>query len=237
MNLFKRFIPLIIIIALMAVGYFTGFYKGLNFETLRYHHHELTEYVNNHPVMTPFMFIGAYFLATTLSIPGALFLSLLGGFLFSEPWSTLYVLIGGTGGATCLFLAARNTLGGFLKEKRGRWLSKIQASFNENAVSYMLFFRFIPLLPFWLTNLAPAFFNVRLKTYIWTTFVGITPRAFIFTEAGRGQSSIFESSEPFLVSSVLNTNEKIGLMCLAFFSIIPILTKKWGKKKGEKSNR
>ncbi len=237
MKTFKKFIPLIIIVALMAVGYFTGIYRALDFETLRYHHQELTEYVNNNPILTPFMFMGVYLVATALSIPGGLFLSLIGGFLFPQPWCTIYVVIGATLGATCLFLAARTAVGGFLKEKAGPWLAKMEAGFNKNAASYMLFLRFIPVFPFWLVNLAPAFFNVRLRTYIWTTFVGVIPGSFVFTQAGRGLNSIFESSEDFSLSLIFNTNVKIALICLAIFALVPIIIKKWREKRENKGDR
>lgn len=226
----KKFIPILIIVALMLVGYFTGFYKSLDFDTLKYHHNELIEYVNNNPIMTPFMFMGTYAASTALSIPGGLLLSLLGGFLFRQPWSTIYVVIGATTGASLLFLAAKTALGGFLRKRAGPFLKKMEAGFNENAVSYMLFLRFVPLFPFWLVNLAPAFFRVRLRTYIWTTLVGITPGAFVFTQAGRGLGAIFETSEAFSLASVLNNETKIALIALGIFALIPIFIKKWRKK-------
>lgn len=223
---FKRFIPLIIIIALMAVGYFTGFYKALNFDNLRQHHMELMQLVENHPVLAPLIFMGIYLVATALSIPGGLFLSLIGGYLFHQPWSTIYVLIGATIGATCLFLAARTALGDALKKKGGPWLAKMEEGFNKNAANYMLFLRFVPIFPFWLVNLAPAFFNVRLRTYIWTTLIGIAPGAFVFTQAGRGLGAVFESSEEFSVASILNDDVKIALIALAVFALVPIIIKK-----------
>jgi len=230
----KRFLPLTVIIVLMAILYFSGFYKALSFETLRYHHFELTEYVNNYPVMTPFMFTGAYAAATALSIPGGIFLSIIGGYLFDQPWCTLYVVVGATAGATLLFLAAKTALGDALRKKAGPRLQKMEAGFQKNAASYLLFLRFVPLFPFWLVNLAPAFFGVRLRTYIWTTFVGIIPGAFVFTQAGRGFNAVFETAEEFSLASVFNLQVKIALICLGLFALIPIVIKKWREKKNDR---
>ncbi len=227
----KKYIPILLIALLMAYGYFSGLYKSFDYETLRYHHVELTEYVNNYPVMTPFLFMGVYAAATALSIPGGLFLSLLGGFLFPQPLCTLYVLVGATVGATFLFLAAKTALGEYFKKKADTRLSKMEEGFNKNAVSYLLFLRLSPIFPFWLVNLAPAFFNVRLRTYIWTTFVGIAPGAFAFTQAGRGLSSIFESQESFSIASIFTTEMKIALISLAIFALIPVFIRKWREKK------
>jgi len=69
--------------------------------------------------------------------------------------------------------------------------------FQNNAASYLLFLRFVPLFPFWLVNLAPAFFKVQLSTYIWTTFVGIIPGSFVYTQAGSGLGVIFDEGAAF----------------------------------------
>lgn len=228
---FKKYIPILVILILMAIGYFSGFFRSLDFETLRYHHAELTEYVNNNPIMTPFMFIGAYIAVAALSIPGGLILSLLGGFLFRQPWCTLYVLVGATTGATLLFLAARTAIGDLLKRKARPFLAKMEKGFRRDAVNYMLFLRLIPFFPFWIVNLAPAFFNVRLRSFIWTTAVGILPGTILSTQAGRGLNSIFERNEEFSIQSFFTPEVRIALICLGIFALLPIFLKRIWKKK------
>lgn len=231
MKKFNRYIPILIIVILMLIGYFSGIYKALDFETLKYHHNEITEHVNNNPIMAPLIFLGAYVVVAALSIPVAIMLSLLSGFLFPQPLCTLYVVIGATIGATLIFLAARTAFGDSLKEKARPFLGKMKKGFNKNAASYLLFLRFVPFFPFWVVNLAPAFFNIRLWTFVWTTFVGIIPGTFVSTQAGRGLNAIFESSEEFSIASIFNIEMKIALVCLGIFSLIPIIIKKWKEKK------
>ncbi|NGX59770.1 MAG: hypothetical protein KR126chlam3_00927 [Chlamydiae bacterium] len=229
-----RYIPLLIIVILMLFAYFSGIYKALDFETLKYHHNELTEFVNRNPIQTPLMFISMYIAVAALSLPVAIFLSLLAGFLFPQPFCTIYVVIGATIGATILFLAAKTALGGFLKKKASPFLAKMADGFQKNAASYLLFLRFVPFFPFWVVNLAPAFFNIRLRTFIWTTLIGITPGTFVSTQAGRGLNAIFESEEGFTFGAIFNTEMKIALICLGILSLIPILVKKWRKKKDDR---
>lgn len=228
---FKRLLPLLLIVALMIVGFALNWQRFLSFETLRYHHLELIEYVNNSPIMTPFMFMGTYAVSTALSIPGALILSLLGGYLFSQPWSTLYVLVGATTGASLLFLAAKTALKDLLYKKAGPRLKKMEKGFNKNAANYLLSLRLIPFFPFWLVNIAPAFFKVRFRTFFWTTLVGIAPGTFVATQAGRGLNAIFESDEPFSIASFFNVEMRIALICLGIFALIPIVIKKIREKK------
>jgi len=222
----KRYLPIILIAILMGIVYATGIYRDLSFQNLKAYHSDLLLYVSKHPIAAPVIYIIVYIVATALSIPGGLFLSLIGGFLFPIPLSTLYVLIGATTGATLLFLSARSALGEKLFQKAGPRLKKMEKGFKENAVSYLLFLRFVPLFPFWLVNLAPAVFNVKLRTFVWTTFVGILPGAYVFTQAGEGLGAIFQSQGGLSLDAIFNIKVKIALIALGIFALIPIVVKK-----------
>lgn len=225
----KRFLPLITIFVGMAIIYFTGVFKYLSFETLKTNHKLLKTFVGVHPVLIPFLFIFAYIIFTALSIPGGIFLSLLGGYLFPQPFSTVYVVFSATCGATLIFLAARTSLGDSLRKRTGSFLRKMEDGFQKNAASYLLFLRFVPLFPFWIVNLAPAFFGISLRTFVWTTLVGITPGSLVFTLAGGGLEKVFENEQPFSIAAIFNTQLKIALILLGLFALIPIIIKRMKK--------
>lgn len=274
-----RLLPLLLIAGLMLAAYLTGFYQVADFETLRYLHVEMIEYVTNHPIMTPLMFIGYCAGTTILCIPSGWMLSLLAGFLFPQPWCTLYYLGGATLGASLVFLSVKIAIGkGFNLETAvrdgevmedfdlesfpiggehsqtvkgppigkdsgskdcvnspsptavSRFKGKIDAHFQRYIVSYMLFIRLVPFLPFMIANLIPAFFNVRLRTYVWTTALGMLPKVLFLTAAGRGFNTVFESAEGFSKSSIFNPEVQIILLCLSLFSLLPILIRKLARK-------
>lgn len=226
----KRFVPVAIILILMGIAYYFRLDMYLSLDQIKAHRIALSSFVLAHPYLAPIAYMAAYFAVTVLSIPGAIFLTLLGGFLFPQPFSTIYVVIGATLGAVILFLIAKTALGEPLRKKAGPFIQKMEKGFQENAASYMLFLRFVPLFPFWLVNLAPAFFGVPLWTFIWTTFVGIIPGVFVFTQIGAGLGSILDSSEKLTLSSALTTDVKIALIALGIFALLPILIKKiWNK--------
>lgn len=227
----KRFLPIIIILIGTALVYFTGVYKYLSWKSLKMHHDDLKNFLAMHPFGAPVTYICVYILATALSIPGGIFLSLIGGFLFPQPLSTLYVIFSATCGGTIIFLAAKTAFGESLKEKAGPLIKKMEKGFSENQVNYLLFLRFAPLFPFWIVNIAAAFFNVGLVTFIWTTLIGITPGAIVFTTAGGGLETFLESNEPFSIHAILNTQLKIALGLLAVVALSPVLIKKLRKKK------
>ncbi len=225
----KKWIPLVVIFLAMGVFYLSGAYHYFSFDAIKAHRQSIQSYIDLHPIMTPLIFMALYVVAVALSFPGAVFFTLFGGFFFGLI-ATLYTTIGATLGAALIFLAARTALGDALKKKAGPFLVKMKAGFERNAGSYLLFLRFIPLFPFWLVNLAPAFFGVSLLTFAWTTFIGILPGSFVYTQAGNALGAIFDEGQSFSLDAVFNTQMKIALVILAIFALAPIAVKSLIKK-------
>jgi uncharacterized membrane protein YdjX (TVP38/TMEM64 family) len=206
-----------------------GLTHYLSLEELNKHQAFLKSYIASHKILAPFLFIVFYIVLTMLALPFDTFLTLLGGFLFPEPYSLIYVTIGASTGATLLFLAAKTAFGDFFFKWAGPFLKKMEEGFRENAGSYILFLRLIPIFPFWLTNLSPAFFGVPLFTYYWATLIGVVPFAFVVTYAGAGISAIVDAHQAMTFDKIFNANVKIALFGLAFLSLIPIVFKRWWK--------
>lgn len=223
---FVKYLPILLILIGMATIYFSGIYHYLSLDYLRMYHKSLKAFVEMHPIAVPIVFCLVYIISVALSVPGAVLLTLLGGYLFPQPFSTIYVVVSATCGAALIFLAARTALNEILLKKAGPFLKKMENGFQENAVSYLLFLRFVPLFPFWLVNIAPAFFGVSLFTFLWTTLVGILPGSLVFTLAGGGLDKILENNEPFSLNSIFNLQIKIALILLGLTALAPIIWKK-----------
>ncbi len=215
----------------MLTAYFFGLGDYFTFDSLKANRQKLLSFTESYPILSPLLFITLYTIVVALSLPAATLLTLFGGFLFPLPLSTLYVVIGATFGASLLFLAAKTALQELLRKKAAPFLKKMETGFNQNPASYLLFLRFIPLFPFWLVNLAPAFFNVRFRTFLWTTIVGIIPGSYVYTQAGSGLGAIFDNNEGFTLSAVFNIQMRIALIVLALFSLLPILYKRYASKR------
>lgn len=231
----KIYLPLLLILIGMVIIYLTGAYHYLTFDMLRMHHRTFKAYVEMHPIATAILFCLTYIISTALSIPGAVFLTLLGGYLFPQPLSTILVVISATCGATLIFLAVRTALKETLRKKAGPFLQKMEKDFQNNAPSYLLFLRLIPIFPFWLVNIAPAFFDVPLFTFIWTTLIGISPATLVFTLAGSGLDKILAYPEPLSLNSIFNIQIKIALILLGMTALLPILWKKFKKNPKDSS--
>ena len=94
-----------------------------------------------------------------------------------------------------IFLIARSALGEWLTRRAGPFAAKLAEGFRADAFSYLLFLRLVPF-PFWLVNLAPALFGVRLSTFIAASAIGIIPATVTFAVFGAGLDSIIAAQEP-----------------------------------------
>ena len=222
----KRWAPLIGLAAVGGVIFGTGLHEYLSFEALREHRHLLVDFVDNRALLAVAAFLAIYALATAVSLPGGAILSIAGGFLFGPWFGTLYVVVGATVGATAVFLIAKTAFGDALRRKAGGALKKMEAGFQENAFSYLLVLRLIPLFPFFLVNLVPAFLGVPLRIYVLGTFIGIIPGAFVFVFTGAGLGSVFDSAESFSPAAVLTPEVIAALVGLALLSLAPVVYKK-----------
>jgi uncharacterized membrane protein YdjX (TVP38/TMEM64 family) len=163
--------------------------------------------------------------AVAFSLPGGLLLSLTMGFVFGRWVGTALVVVAATIGAVILFLAARYIFADAARRRLGTLGEKINAGFTENAFNYMLFLRLVPVFPFFLVNLAPAFTSIPLRTFALATFVGVIPGTFVFVNLGETLGRI--DSLQGLVS--WQTGGAFAL--LGAFALVPILLRKWRSRR------
>jgi len=226
----KRLWPLVILIAGFVLFFTTGLDEYITFDALREHRSWLLDQVQNNTLITAITFMAIYIVAVAFSLPGGAVLTIVGGFMFGLALGTTFVVVSATIGATALFLVAKTTIGDALKAKMGPWLQKMEQGFQENAFNYLLAMRLIPIFPFFVVNLVPAFLGVRLKTYFFATLFGIIPGSVVFIQVGAGLGSIFDSGEEFSTTGILTTDVVLALVGLAILSLLPILYRKFRQR-------
>ena len=222
----KRWLPLILVVLLIGAAWASGLMDMVNLESIKAQRGRLLDIVAAHPVLSVAGFAALYAVTVALSLPIATLLTLLGGFLFGRWLGTAAIVTGATIGAAILFLIARSAVGDTLRAKAGPLYSKVAANMEKNAVSYMLFMRLVPLFPFFLVNIVPALFNVRLLPYVLTTFFGIIPGTFVYANVGRELGTI-ES-----LSDLASPQTLAAFTLLGLFALIPTIYKQIkGRKK------
>ena len=224
----KRFAPLIVIGAALSAFFALGGPDYVSIESLKNNRETLTALVANNFVLAIAGFIALYAVLTAISFPGASLLSIFGGFLFGTIVGGSAITVGATLGATGIFLAARYAIGDALSQKAGPYMKKFEAGLKENEVSYLFILRLIPAFPFFIVNIVPALFDVKLRNYVLTTFFGIIPGCFVYASVGAGIGAIFDAGEDVKLGGLM-TEPKIllpilGLMALA---ALPIIYKKF----------
>jgi uncharacterized membrane protein YdjX (TVP38/TMEM64 family) len=210
----------------VAIGTFFYFDLGrfLSLNSLKENRDHLLAFTGANYVAAVVLFIAVYIAVTGLSLPGAVILTLAGGFLFGSVVATLFVNIGATTGATLAFLAARYLLRDWVEQKFGNTLGPIQAGFSKNAFNYLMTLRLIPLFPFFLVNMVSGLTRVSLGTYVTATALGIIPGSFVFAYAGRQLGSINSLQE------IASPNVLLAFTLLGLLALVPVFHKKFANK-------
>ena len=221
----RRWLPLAFLVAGLALFFALGGARYLDFAELSARSKELREFVELHPLAAPLVYLLGYVVFTACALPEGALLTMLGGYLFGPLLATALVLGGATVGATLLFLAARSSLGALLAAKAGPHLARLKAGFRANALSYLLFLRLVPVFPFWLVNLVPALLDVRLRTFVLATFVGIIPGTVVFALAGSGMAELIESGRRPALDDLLRPGVLLPLIALALLALVPVAYK------------
>ena len=226
--LWKRLLPLGVIAAGLAIFFALDGPSYINLDTLRENRDVLAGFVQDNFVVAILGFIALYAVLTAISFPGAWILTVVGGFLFGTVAGTAGVVIGATLGAIALFLAAKSAFGDVLRKKvDSDRLRKFEEGLRENELSYLFILRLVPLFPFLLVNIAPAFFDVKLRNYALATFFGIIPGSLVYASVGNGIGAVFDRGEEANLSGLMFQPQVIlpilGLIALA---LIPVIYKR-----------
>lgn len=235
----KRLLPLVVVVAAMAAVFIFDLDRFLSFQVLKEHREFLLDWTADNRVLAAVFFISGYCVMVALSVPGAVWATLAGGFIFGTAIGGVYVVTGATLGATAIFLIARYALAGMLRAKTGNAVKKMEAGFNENALSYMFVLRLVPLFPFWLVNLVPAFLGVPLKIYMIGTFFGIMPGSLVYASVGNGLGSVFEQGGTPDLGIIFTPQVLMPILGLAALSLVPVFYKRFkgGKDRTAKGDQ
>ena len=137
----------------------------------------------------PALVIGGYMLiyivATALSVPGAVILTLAGGALFGLVTATIVVSFASTIGATLACLVSRFLLRDWVQARFGDKLQRINAGIEQEGGFYLFTLRLIPIFPFFVINLAMGLTRIKISTYYWVSQLGMLPSTIVYVNAGK----------------------------------------------------
>jgi uncharacterized membrane protein YdjX (TVP38/TMEM64 family) len=186
-------------------------------------------------VGTVIAFIALYALIVAFSLPGATIATLTGGFLFATFPGAFFNITAATLGATAIFLAAQTSFGARLGAKlegSEGVVKKIKDGIDDNQWSMLFLMRLLPIVPFFLANLIPAFLEVPARRFVVSTFFGIMPGAIVYTSVGAGLGEVFARGETPNLGIIFEPHILLPILGLAALAFLPILIKALRGKTG-----
>lgn len=224
-RIWLRRLPILVILAAAVLGAI-AFRDTLSFETLARHRDDLLAFRDAHYLWAVFGFLAAYVTIVAFSLPGGTVATLAGGFLFGLFPGVLYNVAGAGTGAVLVFLAARSGFGDALAQKlqaAGGKAAKLQAALRQNEWSVLFLMRLVPLVPFFIANLIPAFVGISLTRFAVSTFIGIIPGALVFTSVGSGLGEVFARGEAPDLGIIFTPPVLFPLLGLAALAALPMV--------------
>ena len=220
----KQILPLLLIIIVSIAAYTYGLHHYFSFDTLRTHQDALKQFVQTNLLISIMLYMLMYIIVVLLSVPIAAFMTIISGFLFGQWIGVSAVIIAATTGSTLLFITAKNASKGLIKHKAHINIQKMQKGFKENAFSYLLTLRLIPIFPFAVVNFAAAFFQIPLQSFVMGTLLGITPASFIYSSIGVSLQELVQIPD-FSPENLLDSRIIFALSGLGILALLPVLYK------------
>ena len=149
-------------------------------------------------------------------------IALLGGFILGK-WIGVFVVVFGLSiGATFLYIFGNYFLKDLIKEKFLNKFQNLEIKFKKSEFNYLLFYRFCGGIPWQLSCLLPALFNVKISNFFFATLIGIVPQIFLVSSIGSGLEKIINENLQIPKISDIIFSPDIYIPLIAFFILISI---------------
>lgn len=198
-----------------AIVLFCAFdlHQYLSLDALRQCQAQLSALHAQSPWTVALGFFVVYVAATALSFPGATILTLAGGAIFGLGWGLLLVSFASTIGATLAFLAARFLLRDWVQARFATRLAAIDKGVQRDGAFYLFGLRLIPVVPFFVINLAMGLTTMRARTFYWVSQLGMLAGTAVYVNAGTQLAQI-QSPKDVVSPGLLGSFVLLGLFPL-----------------------
>jgi dihydrolipoamide dehydrogenase len=217
MKKYSKFLLLILIIILVTSFFYFDLKTYLTLEYIKSNLASFQEFYRENKWPAIGVYFAVYVLTTSLSLPGATILTLLGGALFGLWSGFLIISFASSLGATLAFLISRFILRDFVESRFKSQLEKINKGIKKEGAIYLLSLRLIPIFPFFVINLTMGLTQIGTLTYYVVSQVGMILGTFVYVNAGVQLSEIEKLSD--IVSTKL-------LISFALLGVLPLVSRK-----------
>ena len=222
MSRLRAALPLILLLLAGVVLFFSGTFDRLHPEQVVAHQHELRGHIAEHPWMWRLAYVGLLTLVTSTGIPGTIVVILAGGIAFGTIDGTACSSIGLTLGSLILYLASRYAFGAGSKHPP-KVVEKLHHGFERHPVSYTLFLRFVPMVPFGIVTVCLAWLRCSLRLFLVATWVGGTTMLWFESSIGAGLGDVMSQSSTFGFDLLFHREVMLPLAAIAVLALLPLL--------------
>ena len=152
---------------------------------------------------------------------------LLSGFIFGKWLGFIYAVISLSIGATLLYIFANYFLKDLVKEKFSKKFINLNEKFKKNEFLFFLIYRFVGGIPFFISNILPTIFNIKLKNFFFGSIIGMTPQIFIGVSLGAGLNAIIQKNTeaPSLIKLLFSSEIYVPIAAFVILLIVGIIIK------------
>jgi uncharacterized membrane protein YdjX (TVP38/TMEM64 family) len=218
-------LPLLLLVLAGVLLFASGLFDRLHPERLVAHQRELHAQIAAHPWLTRLAYVGLLTLATATGVPGTIVVILAGGFAFGVVEGTLSSSVGLTLGSLVLYLASRYAFGAGSRHPPAV-VERLHHGYAHHPVSYTLFLRFVPVLPFGLVTVALAWLRCRLWLFLGATWLGGTTMLVFETSVGAGLGKALSEGDPVGLGLLLRGDVLLPLGAIALLALLPLLVER-----------
>ena len=219
----------ILIVSIFLWFFFSkfSFQDFSSYELIRDNRDTLEQVKNSNIFISSILFLlGTIIWVLLLGFGSPVFL--VGGFIFGKWLGTLIIVFGLSIGATFLYMFANYFLKDLVEEKFSSRFNNLTEKFKENEFTFFLIYRFIGGIPFFISNILPTIFNVKIRNFFLGSVIGMTPQLFVGASLGAGLNKILEenSEAPSLLQLLLTPDIYLPIIGIITLVLIGFLLRK-----------
>jgi len=221
----KKIVILVIVVSLIAAFKVFDLGQYLTLSFLKESLDKFDDLYEKHTVPVIAGYFVVYVLTTSLSLPGASPLSIVGGAVFGLWTATLVVSFASTIGATLACFVSRFLLRDWVQSKFSDKIAKVNEGIEKEGAFYLFTLRLIPLFPFWMINLVMGLTKMPLLKFYWVSQIGMLPGTMVYVNAGKELAKI-ESVKGIFSPSLIISFALIGIFPIAVKKLVSFYRKR-----------
>ncbi len=216
--------PILALAAALAAFLALGGGESVSVEGLRARYADLAAWTAAHPWLARLSFVAATTALIAIGFPSVAVPMFAGGVLFGLAWGGPLALIATASGSTIFFLASRHARAAAAETRFGVLMKRLEEGVRRDAFFYLLFLRFLPIVPTVAATLAAAAAHTPLRPFIAATFLGLIPASLIYTGIGAASANLLaQGGEVTLAGAMLRPEVLLPLGGLIVLSLLAIV--------------